>query len=70
MRCGSGGCADWCSFLSTCSVLPQVEVIRGQAPGTGIPLTFIDTPGLEPSAGACLQLPTPVVCCGLQLAIC
>lgn len=33
-------------------MLPQVEVIRGQVPGTGIPVTFIDTPGLEPSAGA------------------
>lgn len=28
----------------------QVEVIRGEV--GGIPLTFIDTPGLEPSAGA------------------
>lgn len=26
-------------------------MIRGEVPGTGIPLTFIDTPGLEPSAG-------------------
>ena len=29
---------------------PQVEVIRGEI--SGIPVTFIDTPGLEPSAAA------------------
>lgn len=30
----------------------RVQLISGEIPGTGIPVTFIDTPGLEPAAGA------------------